>query len=535
MSLKKLCSLLLAITMLGVFVTGCSSTANKTGNTKIMHFGAQSEPETLDPRKMTGENESHFATQIYEGLTVFDGDANAVAAVAEKWDISPDGTKYTFYLRKDAKWSNGDPVTAQDFEYAWKTALSPELGSHYADMLFYIKNGEEYNSGKTTADQVGVTAVNDQVLEVVLKENTPFFLQLAAFQTYMPVHKKTVESNPDWAADPKTIVCNGPFKIANWIHNEKVEFVKNEKYWDAKNVKLDKLEYATIENNNTRVSMFENNQVDVTLDPPASELDRLFKEQKVQVLPELATYYYDFNITKAPFDNPKVRKAFALAIDRDTLVKKVAKNAYAIATGLVPPAMPDAQKGQEFRKVGGDFFKDNDIVVAKQLLAEAGYPDGKGLPPITLTYNTSEIHKAVAEAVQEMWKKNLGVEVALTNQEWKVFLKTRQSLDYQIARDAWAGDYPDALTFISLFLSNSGNNNTGWKHTDYDRLVKKAKASLDPNERMQAMHDAEKILIGEMPIIPVFYYTKPYMIKPNVKGFVHTPTSFIYFKSAYTE
>lgn len=535
MSLKKCCSVLLAIIMLGVFITGCSSTATNGASDKPIRFGQLSEPETLDPRKATGQPEMQFLLQMFEGLTTYDDNNIAVPAVAEKWDVSQDAMKYTFHIRKDAKWSNGDPVTAQDFEYAWKTLLSPDLGSRYAEMLFYVKNGEAYNSGKAKAEDVGVKVIDANTLEVTLEAPTPYFPQLTACYSYFPVHKKTVEANPDWASDPTTIVSNGPFKLINWVHSEKAEFIKNDNYWDIGKVKSKKLEFAIVENNTTRVSMYENDQIDVTLDPPPSEIERLLKEKKGEILPYLATYYYDFNVNKAPFDNLKVRKALTLAIDRNAIVTKVTKANQKAATAFVPFGVSDVENGSDFRKTGGDFYKDNDIETAKKMLAEAGYPDGKGLPTITLTYNTHEGHKAIAEAIQEMWKKNLGVHVELTNQEWKVFLKTRSAADFQVARDGWTGDFPDPMTFLSLLVSNNGNNHAHWKNPQYDQLVHQAKFTTDLAGRVKIMHDAEKLLMDEMPIMPIYFYTMTYMIKPKVKGFLHTVTDYIYFKEAYVE
>lgn len=522
--------------MTGAIIAGCAnSKTTRPDAHKPIRYALESEPETLDPRKMTGSPEMHVVVQIFEGLTTLDANSTPLPAAAERWDVSSDGLTYKFYIRANAKWSNGDPVTAHDFEYAWKTALSPELGSKYADQLYYLKNGEEYNTRKTAADQVGVKALDDKTLEVTLKEPCAYFPSLTAFYTYFPVHKKTVEANPAWASDGKSIIGNGPFKITDWVHNGNMNFVKNEYYWDSAKVKTTALELPIADSNTTRLAMFENNQVDIAMDPPNAELERLKKENKVTIFPLLATYFYNFNVTKAPFDNVKVRKAFALAIDREAIVQTVTRGGQVPALAWVPPGVPDAKAGDDFRKAGSDFYRNNDIETAKKLLAEAGYPDGKGFPVITITYNTLENHKAIAEALQEMWKKNLGVEVKITNQEWKVFLNTRRQLDFQISRDGWVGDYPDALTFIGLFTSYSGNNSTGWKNSRYDALVAQAKGSLDPAVRMKAMHEAEKILMEDMPIVPIYYYTQPWCIKPNLKGYVRTITDVIYFKEAYVE
>lgn len=534
MSFKKVISILIAVTLTGTFLTGCASTGTKVGD-KPVRFGQLSEPETLDPRKATGQPEMQFLLQMYEGLTAYDANNNAIPATAEKWDVSADGLKYTFHIRKNVKWSNGDLVTAADFEYAWKTLLSPELASRYAEILFYIKNGEAYNSGKVDAAAVGVKALDENTLEVTLEAPTPFFPQLTACFSYFPVHKKTVEAKPEWASNPETIISNGPFTLTTWSHNEKAVFKKNDNYWDADKVKSQKLEFSIVESNTTRVSLFENDQIDLTLDPPPSDVQRLLQEKKAEIFPYLGTYYYSFEVEKPPFNDPKVRKALTLAIDRSAIVNQVTKANQLPACAFVPLGIPDLEKGSDFRKTGGDYFKDNDIETAKRLLAEAGYPDGKGLPPIVLTYNTHEGHKAIAEAIQEMWKKNLGLEAQLTNQEWKVFIKTCAAGDFQIARGGWSGDFPDPMTFLSLFVSMNGNNHPHWKNLKYDQLINQAKNTSNQAARLQILHDAESVLMEEMPVLPIYFYTMTYLIKPNVKGFVHTTTDYIYFKEAYIE
>ncbi|HWR39299.1 MAG TPA: peptide ABC transporter substrate-binding protein [Patescibacteria group bacterium] len=530
-------SLYLALSLLLIILlSGCGApAANDKRGEKPVRYALGSEPETLDPRKMTGSPEGQVAYQLFEGLTTQTHQGTIVPAAAERWEISADGLTYRFILRPAAKWSNGDPVTAHDFEFAWKSALSPELGSKYADQLYYLKNGEAYNTRKATADDVGVKALDDHTLEVTLQEPTAYFLSLCAFYTYFPVHKKTVTANPAWAAGPASLIGNGPFKLVNWVHNGKMEFVKNEHYWDIASVKSSRLEFAISDSDTTRLTLFENNQVDMAEAPPVAEIIRLLKEKKAIILPYIGTYFYDFNVTRPPFDDPRVRKAFTLAIDREMIVKNVTRGGQIPAMAWTPPGLPDARPGDDFRKTGGDFFKNNDIDTAKKLLAAAGFPDGKGLPPITLIYNTSEAHKAIAETIQEMWKKNLGVEIKLANQEWKVFINTRRTKDYQIARDGWIGDYADPMTFLGMFTIGNGNNNSGWKNEKYDALLKTAKISLDPAVRMQALHDAEALLLEDMPLLPIYYYTQVLLIKPNLKDVIRNSLSGLYFKEAYVE
>ena len=502
---------------------------------KYLRVSVGTEPETLDPRKSTGIPEATVEAQLFEGLTSLDAKNNPVPAMAEKWETSPDGLKYKFFLRPGIKWSNGDPVTAYDFEYAWKTALSPDLGSKYAYQLFYVKNGEAYNKGLTTADKVGVKALDDRTLEVLLEKPTAYFLSLTSFHTLYPVPRRVVEANPKWAADPKTIVGNGPFRITAWTHNSRIELVKNEHYWDAAKVRLPKIDFLLTESASTEIAMFDNNQIDMGENAPPAEYPRLKKEGRLQITPYIGTYFFAFNVTRAPLDNLKLRKALSLAIDRRAIIDNVTKGEQSVALAWVPPGLSDAQPASDFRVTGGDFFRDHDIATAKQLLAEAGYPEGRGLPPIELIYNTNDVHKAIAEAVQEMWRKNLGVNVTLANQEWKVFINTRSRGGYQIARHGWIGDYADPMTFIDMFDSASGNNDSQYKNPQYDSLVRLAKSAGNQEIRMKAMHEAERLLLDDAVIAPVYFYTRVTMVKPNVKGYQRSVLGQVYFKEAYVE
>lgn len=531
---KKVVALLLVTVFATVFVAGCGKNDSKTSDGKVVRWGA-SEPDTLDPRKMTADVDYVIGGQLFEGLTLMDEKAQCNPAAAEKWEVSPDGLVWKFFLRSDAKWSNGDPVTAQDFEYAWKTALSPELASEYAFQLYYIKNGENYNKGKCKADDVGVKALDDKTLLVTLERPCAYFLSLTSTWTYYPVHKKTVEANPKWAAAPESIICNGPFVLTVWKHNGSMEMVKNSQYWDAGNVTLNKLEVVLLDNGTTASSMLDSGQIDITNLMNMNDIPRLQQAGKLRQYPSLGTYYLPFNTKKAPFDNPKVRKAFMLAIDRDAICKTILKAGQIPALGWVPYGMPDAKPGEEFRKVGGEYYKDNDIETAKKLLAEAGYPAGRGLPPITYLYNTGEAHKAIAEAIQEMWKKNLGVDIKLANQEWKVYLNSMRQLDFQVCRYGWFADYVDPMTFIDVFQSDNGNNYTGWKNEKYDDLVNQAKKTNDQVVRMKLMHEAENMLMDEAVMVPLYQYRGTWAVKPNLKGFVRTPLATIQFKGAYFE
>lgn len=535
MQLKKYCALALVIVMLGVIVAGCSSQGTSSKNEKFLRFSVGAEPETLDPRKSTGIPESNIEAQLFEGLVTLGEGDKVLPAAAEKWEISPDGLTYTFFIRSSAKWSNGDPLTAKDFEYAWKSTLSPELASKYAENLYFLHNGEDYNKGKAKADDVGVKAKDDKTLIVTLRTPTPFFVMLTAHHAYYPVHQKTVKSNPKWSTDVKAFVNNGPFILTNWVHNSKIELAKNTHYWDKDKVKMNKMEFFLVDNNSTELAMFESGQIDMGVNPPRTEFDRLKKENKLKIFPYFGTYYICFNVTKAPIDNPKVRKALSMSIDREAIVKNVSKGSEIPAYGFVPPNAPDAIANEDFQKNSGNLIK-YDVEEAKRLLAEAGYPNGQGLPAIQIVYNTHEMHKAMMEAIQEMWKKNLGINVTLTNQEWKVFLSTRTKGDYQVARHGWIGDYNDANTMVGLFTTGNGNNNAQYSNPKYDELINTSMLTLDKNVRFKALHDAERLLVVEDAVVaPIYFYTRPAIVKPNLKGFISSALGQIYFKEAYLE
>lgn len=530
MTCKKFWVLLIMIALLVPSLAGCGKSTNKG---PVFRYALEAEPATLDPAKSTAIPESLVELQLFEGLTRLDAQDQPVPGAAEKWEISPDGLKYTFFLRPNAKWSNGEPVTAQDFEFAWKRALNPDTASENAYMLFPVKNAQAYNEKKATADQVGVKALNDTTLEVTLEKPTAYFLSLAAFHAFYPVHRQTVAANPEkWATDAQTLIGNGPFKLTAWAHSSKLEFAKNGHYWDAAAVRLTNMDWPISDSQTTRLALVENGQVDMMVEPPVVEHDRLTQAGLLKVSPYLGIYYYVFNTKQAPFDNPQVRKAFSLALNRAALVQNVIKGGKQPAYAWVAPGLKNPVSGKDFREEGGNYATE-DTALAKKLLADAGYPGGAGLPPVTILYNTGEMHKSIAEAVQEMWKQNLGVTAALTNQESKVFLESRSQGQFQIARASWVGDYADPMTFMDVF--KDPNNDAQYSNPAYNSLIEQAQASNDQNHRMQVMHAAEKQLFEDAVIIPIYYTTQPYVSKPYVKGVSWSVLGLADFKNAVLE
>ena len=535
MQRKSFLCLILCCSLVATMLLAAGCTTGKKAVNAHIRYALSAEPESIDPRMSTSLSASAVQAQLFEGLTTLDANNRPIAAAAERWDVSPDGRKITFILRAGIKWSNGEPVTAQDFEYAWKTGLSPELASPNAYMLYCLKNGEAYATKKTDASQVGVRAKDERTLEVELERPTAYFLALTSFHSFYPVHRKTVQTNEKWANQPQSLIGNGPFKLSAWVKSSRMELQKNENYWDAAKVKSTRLELFLLDNASTALSMFDSGQLDMGDSIPPTEVPRLVKEGKVAIYPFLGTFYVSFNVTKPPFDNPKVRQAFALAINRQAIAETLLRGGQIPALAFVPPGVADSNANEDFRAKGGALLKDHDVETARKLMAEAGFKDGAGFPSVTYLYNTSESNKMVAEALQEMWRKNLGVQVTLSNQEWKVYWDTLDKHNYQMARESWSGDYPDPMTFLDLFVSGGSNNSPDYRNAKYDQLIQQAQNTVDPVKRMQTLHQAEKILIEDAVIAPVFFQTNPVMMRSTVKGVVRSILGVPYLKEAYLE
>jgi oligopeptide transport system substrate-binding protein len=570
--MKKALSLVLILVVVVSFFGGLSVVPSaKAAVAQEVTYNLATEPATIDPALMQGIPEANIILQVFDGLTRIDNKNMPQPAIAKSWTISKDRKTYVFTLR-DAYWTNGTPVTAYDFEYAWKRALSPELAASYAYQLYYIYGGEAFNTsikvgskyyvqavdakgnlltksvgGKDVpvpnmakeidpSKNVGVRALNAKTLKVYLQSPTVYFLNLTAFPTLMPVCKAVVTTNDKWAADLTNFVTDGPFKLTQWSHNDKMTFVKNPTYWDNAKVKLTKITYLMVTDESTALSMFQSGQMDVGSTVPLAELPKLVASGDAKIFPYLGTYYYMFNVTKKPFNDVRVRKALLLAIDRKAIVTSITKGGEIPALAYVPYGIADALPGSDFRKASQEtFYKDYDIATAKALLAAAGYPNGKGFPAFTLLYNTSNRHKSIAEAIQQMWSKNLGITCTLKVEEWGVYLDDRNNLNYQVARAGWIGDYMDPNTFLDMFVTGGGNNGTGWSNKSYDALIAKAKATTDPKARMATLHAAEKILMADFPIIPIYYYTNPVLITKHVKNFYQSTLGFVDWKNAYME
>lgn len=490
-------------------------------------FTLASEPPSLDPALMTDAQSSIVAAGLYEGLTRLNSKGEPENAIAKEIKPSEDGKVYTITLRDDVKWSNGDPVTAHDFEFAWKRALNPETASEYAYMLFYIANGEKYNSGKGTADEVGVKATGDYTLEVTLNSPAPYFTSLLSHYTFLPVHKATVEAKADWAAEQSTIVSNGPFKLTEWAHADKLVLEKNPDYYNADAISFDKVTISLVEDENTVYQLYETDKIDwigaQAGSVPSDLVQQLVADKKAEITPVASVYYYLFNNNKEPFNNVKIRKAFSMSIDRQSLIDNVAQANQQPAFGLVPPSIT-GPGGKMFREVYPDtgYFSES-VEEAKKILAEGMSELGlTAFPEVTLLYNTSEGHKALAEAAVDMWRQNLGVEVKLANQEWGTFLESRKAGQFDIARSGWGADINHPINFTyDLIHSKSGNNDGKYNNPAVDKLLDDSLVAATPEESQKMMADAEKIAVSDdMGVLPTYYYTTVTMLKPGFEGVV---------------
>ncbi|MFB6350503.1 MAG: peptide ABC transporter substrate-binding protein [Bradymonadaceae bacterium] len=495
---------------------------SESSSDKTFTYALSDDPETFDTAKMSGAPEGRVAFNIFEGLLTPAKTTKGAKSsedlvrpgVAKNWKVSDDGKTYTFHLREDAKWSNGQPVTAQDFAYAWKRAITPGFPADYAQLLNVIKNAEAYNTGEISDfSKVGVETPDKHTLVVHLKHPTPYFLELCAFYTFFPQPKKVIEKHGEKWTRSKNIVTNGPYILKSYKPQQEIVLEKNPDYWDAENVDIERAKLRIIKDKNAVVNAYKTGELDWTgTRLPISQISSLLMHDDYNREPMLGIYYYRINVTNedSPLNNPKVRRALGLAVDRGSIVENVLNGLYDRANSFVPKNMP----GYESTTT-----TNFDVKKARKLLAEAGYPEGEGFPTITVLYNTDKNHKLVAESIQAMWKKNLGVDIELQNKEWKTYLEDIDNLNYQIARAGWIGDYNDPMTFLDMWVTGNGNNDTGWSNDKYDSLIAKARETTDEDKRRKILQEAETLLMEKGPVIPIYDLSNNMLLSSDVKGF----------------
>lgn len=559
--MKKNLSFLRILVLASLFsylFAGCVGEDSSGSSTLNWNLGA--EPKVLDPSLAGATDAGHIINNTFEGL-VREQEGKVIPGMAESWEASDDGRTITFKIRRDAKWSDGSRLTANDFVYAWKRGMDPEVASEYAWIWQYtnVVGAYDFVSEKGGAEDVGVSALDDYTLEVKLIRSTDYFDSLMSFYHFMPVKKASVSrdssgdskkrrswvvrkapvsrgSSGDWAVDPAKAISNGPFKLAEYNTGDGLVLVKNENYWNKDIVKIDRINVKFVDKVSTAYKAYQAGDFDFLLNVPSSEVRRLMAENpEYYVFPLLGTYYYNFNLNLDVWKDLRVRKALSMAIDREKIVE-AGTGMNIPATAFVPPGFPD-HNGEDFHKVSGEQGLKTDLSLVEQaqkLLAEAGYPGGKGFPKFVLMYNTSEGHKQIAELVQEMWKTNLGIEAELENQEWAIFQDTRRMGKYEVSRGGWLTDFLDPMGLLAIFTSENSYNDAKFNNPEYDELMEIANNSSG-KKHFEALYKAQEILMSEMPVIPVYHYTDSFLSTPKIKNWTRSKLGGMDFSAAWIE
>ncbi|MEX0331765.1 MAG: peptide ABC transporter substrate-binding protein [Puniceicoccaceae bacterium] len=513
-------SIALVVLGLALFLVACTrnrpaALAKRDG---ILLLGNGPEPQALDPHVTTGTAELNIEMALYEGLVSPHPETlEPIPAVALSWNVSEDGTIYTFRLREDALWSDGQPVTADDFLQAWKRVLQPSLGAPYASMLFLLEGAEAYNRGQSDDfSTVGVKALGEHTLELRLENPVGYFLSVLLHPVWYPVpsHKLT-GNNPANRAGPWTqvesFVGNGPFVLTEWLPNQYVEVRRNDLYWDVATVELEGVRFMAIDEPAAEERAYLAGQLHITDSLPPARVDAYVDSisMDIRIDPYLGTYYILANVRDGVLADPKIRRALALSVNREAIAGRLLGAGQRAAGGFVPDNMPG---------YNANIPVEHDPVAARHLLADAGFPGGKGFPKLEYLFNSSESHRQIAEALQGMWKTELNIDVVLVNQEWRTYLQRRASGDFQLARAVWIGDYLEPSTFLNLWTSTDPNNWAGFSSVRYDTLIESARMTADPVQRMRRYALAERYLIAEQTVIPLYHYVTVYLKDPSVTG-----------------
>ncbi len=501
-----------------------SAAAATPASGMVWRIGNGTEPQDLDPHIVTGVPEHKVLMALFEGLvTENPKDLSPEPGVAEKWELSPDGLVYTFHLRAGVQWSDGTPINATTFVRSYQRMLTPALGAEYSYLLHFVKNAKAFNEGKLTDfSQVGFKAVDDRTLQVTVASPTPFLLKIiASHYSWYPVPIHVIEKHGGltrkgtaWTR-AENIVGNGPFVLKEWRQQQLISVTRNPRYWDRERVKLDEIRFHPVENQDTEERMFRTGQLDMTYELPLAKIDVYRREfpEALRIDPYMGVYFYRFNVERGPLKDKRVRRALALAVDRESITKNVVRGGQAPAFNLSYPGT--AGYTAQARLTGT-------IEDARKLLAEAGFPEGRGFPKLELLYNTSQNHRVIAEAIQQMWRRTLGIDITLRNEEWKVYLDSQDNRNFDLQRGGWIADYVDPHVFLEIWTSKNLNNDTGWGHPDYDRLHDQALRAKTQEERYAIYQQMDAILVEEVPVLPIYYYTRVVAMSPKVKGLYPT-------------
>jgi oligopeptide transport system substrate-binding protein len=525
--------LLLLALVLGAVVDSCNFKA-KAEIEQAINLNLGSEPPTLDPRRAYDMNSAIVLKMLCDGLTRIYPNGRTRPSTAENVSVSTDLKKYVFHLR-ESYWNNGDPVTAHDFEYAWKWVLSPDHPADFAYQLYVLKNGRAAKLGQLPLDQVGVKAVDDRTLVVELEDPTPYFLELTSLLVFYPVNSKVDQHQGDKRDEAQRYISNGPFKMVSWKHENEIILEKSPSYWDAEAVKLERINLLMVPDANTQLNMFNNGELDWAGNPfpvglPADAIPSLKESGKLHIKPEAATYFFELNTTLSPLSNLHIRKALAYAINRKEIIDNITQANHVAATGILPPT---------FALQSQPYFNDGDISAAqaefKLGLKELQLTPEK-FPPITLSFNSTENNSRVAQAVQQQIEKALGIKINLKSEEWKVYLENLHMHQFEMARMSWIADFNDPIAFLEAFkYKNNSANNTGWENPQYVELLDKASNESNYKKRSDLLHDAELLLVEQMPIIPVYFLMNSYLKNPLLQNVYLSGLGDIEFKWAFLE
>ena len=521
--MKKL--FLLFIMMILISCGGAGKESSSSGNTKII-VNETAEPKSIDPGLLTDQSGIAVNSLVSEGLTRQGKDGTPEPGLAEKWDVSEDGLTWTFHLRENIKWSSGEPVTADDFKFAWLRVLEPATASEYAYMLHYIKGGQAYNEGKGKKEDVGINVIDSRTLEVKLERPTAYFASLAASPTYAPIREKFFdEKGKNFALEADAMEYSGPYKIKNWKHDSNFIMVKNENYWNKDHIKIDEVEMVLVADSTAELNAFNNGEIEL-IRLTAEQYKRYEKDPRVNVFRNNSVWYLEYNMENKFLANKKIRQALTLAVDKEEMANTIVKGTGEAAYGIVPTGFPGESK--TFREENGDSYPKYNPEEAKRLykegLAELGVTE---LPELSLIINEAGNNKKIAEYVQEKIRTNLGANIRIEPIPFKERMARLQQKDFEIVLSGWGSDYADPMTYIDLFVTNGGNNHSSYSNPKYDELIKTANNSSDNKVRMQAMRDAEKILGDDMPVGALLYSTRVILLNPKIKN--------VYFKGIGAE
>lgn len=525
-------------------MTACNKAEPEEGKTLDLSVCLSSEPRTLDPMMGSSTDGAIMLHHLFEGLLKWtddgDGGSTLKGGMAASWDVKEDGTEYVFHLREDAKWSDGEPVTAADFVYAWKRLADPKTKSDYNYILDMVVGWREARNGEGKLSKIGMKAVDERTFKVSLTYNCPYFLEICAMPPAFPMRKDMVDKyGEQWAFKADTYVSNGPYSLKSWVHNAYIWTTANEYYYDKENLGPDNIKFVLMDDDEARFTAFEKEELDFLLNPPAGVGEALMKESQGKTIECFGTQALCFHAGKAPFDDPRVREAFSLVIDRGVILKQIGTEGALTAGGYIPPGMKDLLEDGDFRQAGGDYYNLDpeqykaNCDRARQLLSEAGYPEGQGFSPVEYICDRSAVHEAIGKALRTMWGRELGIWVSLSSMERNRFLEARKSGDYEIAYADFFADYDDPAALLELWLSGGGNNDAGYSNTQYDTLVEQARSTADAAVRISALHQAEAILIGSDHVLaPLCFNSPTYVQNAGLKGIYSNPLGLFFFDHA---